>query len=260
MTVDATPAPSLDTLAAAAGMSPYHFLRVFKARLGITPKQYAMSLRRQRATQTLPGAENVTDAMDEAGYGSSSQFYGESDATLGMAPTVYCRGAAGEVIRFGVVQCYLGWVLVAATGRGVCAIDLGDDPMVLETELRVRFSQAQIDPDPDLGMWTQQVVRFLETPARGLDLPLDIQGTAFQCQVWAALREIPAGHTLSYTAVAAHIGAPSAARAVAGACAANQLAVVIPCHRVVRQNGDLSGYRWGIERKQKLLAREQEPS
>ncbi len=255
---DSDPAPTLDALAAAVGMSPYHFQRVFKARLGVTPKQYAMSLRRRRATQTLQEADSVTTAIYDAGYGSGGHFYGESDAALGMTPTAYRRGAAGEMIRFGVAECYLGWVLVAATARGLCAIDLGDDPEVLEAGLRERFPNAQIDHDLAFSDWTQQVVRFLDAPECGLDLPLDIQGTAFQRRVWAALREIPAGSTLSYTEVAERIGEPKAVRAVAGACAANKLAVAIPCHRVVRQNGDLSGYRWGIERKRKLLAREQE--
>ncbi len=255
---DSDPAPTLDTLAAAVGMSPYHFQRVFKARLGVTPKQYAMSLRRRRAAAALQESESVTDAIYDAGYGSGGHFYGESDDTLGMTPTAYRRGAAGETIRFGVAQCYLGWVLVAATDRGLCAIDLGDDPEVLEAGLRERFAKADISHDAEISGWTRQVVSFLEAPERGLTLPLDIQGTAFQRRVWAALREIPAGSTLSYTEVAARIGEPKAVRAVAGACAANKLAVAIPCHRVVRQNGDLSGYRWGIERKRKLLAREQE--
>ncbi len=200
----------------------------------------------------------MTAALYDAGYGSGGHFYGESDAALGMTPTAYRRGAAGEMIRFGVAGCYLGWVLVAATHRGLCAIDLGDDPEVLEEGLRTRFPAAQISHDPDFSDWTHQVVSFLEAPERGLDLPLDIQGTAFQRRVWAALRAIPAGSTLSYTEVATRIGEPTAVRAVAGACAANKLAVAIPCHRVVRQNGDLSGYRWGIERKRRLLERERE--
>ncbi|MCW5841559.1 MAG: bifunctional DNA-binding transcriptional regulator/O6-methylguanine-DNA methyltransferase Ada [Caldilinea sp.] len=255
---ESDPAPTLDALAAAVGMSPYHFQRVFKARLGVTPKQYAMDLRRQRAGQALRESTSVTAAIYDAGYGSGGHFYGETDATLGMTPTAYRRGAAGETIRFGAAECYLGWVLVAATDRGLCAIDLGDDPEALEAGLRERFPKAAIRHDPGFSDWTQQVVRFLNAPERGLDLPLDIQGTAFQRRVWTALRAIPAGSTLSYTEVAERIGEPKAVRAVAGACAANKLAVAIPCHRVVRQNGNLSGYRWGIERKRKLLAREME--
>ncbi|HQY92878.1 bifunctional DNA-binding transcriptional regulator/O6-methylguanine-DNA methyltransferase Ada [Caldilinea sp.] len=251
-------APTLATLAATVGMSPYHFQRIFKARLGVTPKQYAMTLRRQRAAEMLPEADSVTAAIFDAGYNNGGHFYSESNDTIGMTPTTYRRGAAGETIRLGVAECYLGWVLVAATPRGLCAIDLGDDPHALEAGLRSRFPKAEIARDASLAAWMQQVVRFLDAPESGLRLPLDIQGTAFQQRVWAALREIPAGSTLSYTEVAERIGAPSAVRAVAAACAANKLAVAIPCHRVVRQNGELSGYRWGIERKRRLLARERQ--
>ncbi len=253
---DSDPVPTLDRIAAAVGMSAYHFQRIFKAQLGVTPKQYALALRRQRTAGALAASSSVTAALYDAGYGSSGHFYTELGATLGMTPVTFRRGAVGETIRFGVAECYLGWVLVAATDRGLCTIDLGEHPDVLEAGLRERFPNAQISQDAAFSGWTQQVVCFLEAPQRGLDLPLDIQGTAFQQRVWAALREIPAGSTWSYTEVAEHIGAPSAVRAVAGACAANQLAVAIPCHRVVRQNGALSGYRWGIERKQKLLVRE----
>lgn len=250
--------PTLATLAAAVNMSPHHFQRIFKARLGVTPKQYAMTIRRQRAAEMLPEADSVTAAIFDAGYNNGGHFYSESNDTIGMTPTAYRRGAAGETIRFGVAECYLGWVLVAATPRGLCAIDLGDDPHALEAGLRSRFPKAEIARDASLAEWVQQVVRFLDAPESGLRLPLDIQGTAFQQRVWAVLREIPAGSTLSYTEVAERIGASSAVRAVAAACAANKLAVVIPCHRVVRQNGELSGYRWGIERKRRLLARERQ--
>lgn len=253
---DADDTPSLATLAAIVGMSPYHFQRLFKMHTGVSPKQYAMAVRRQRAAMALQASDSVTTAIYDAGYSSGGHFYAESAGAIGMTPTAYRRGAPGETIRFGAANCYLGWVLVAATARGLCAIDLGDDPAVLEAGLRARFPHAHLTHDPDFGEWVQQVVDFLGAPARGLSLPLDIQGTAFQRRVWAALREIPAGSTLSYSEVAARIGAPAAVRAVAGACAANQLAVAIPCHRVVRQNGDLSGYRWGVERKERLLARE----
>jgi len=248
--------PPLARLAASVGMSPYHFQRIFKAHTGVSPKQYAMDVRRRRATDALRGAGSVTAAIYDAGYNSGGHFYAESDDAIGMTPTVYRRGGAGETIRFGVAECYLGWVLVAATARGICAIDLGDDPDALVAGLRERFPAAAMTRDTDFGEWVQQVVDFLDAPGRGLSLPLDIQGTAFQHRVWAALRGIPAGSTLSYSEVAARIGAPTAVRAVAGACAANQLAVAIPCHRVVRQDGDLSGYRWGVERKRKLLAKE----
>ena len=252
----ADPVPALAEIAAAVGMSPHHFQRIFKAHTGVSPKQYAMTLRRQRAADELHAEASVTTALYNAGYSSGGHFYAESAGTLGMTPTAYRRGAAGEAIRFGVAQVYLGWVLAAATARGLCAIDLGDDPVALEDGLRSRFPKAQIAHDPEFAGAMQEIVCFLDAPARGLSLPLDIQGTAFQRRVWAALREIPAGSTLSYTEVAERIGAPAAVRAVAGACAANKLAVAIPCHRVVRQNGDLSGYRWGIERKRRLLARE----
>lgn len=253
---DAEEPPSLATLAAAVGMSPYHFQRIFKAHTGVSPKQYAMTVRQQRAVALLQTPASVTTAIYTAGYTSGGHFYTESDAAIGMTPTAYRRGAAGETIRFGVAACYLGWVLVAATPRGLCAIDLGDEPAILEAELRRRFPHAHLSHDADFAEWVQQVVDFLDAPARGLALPLDIQGTAFQRRVWAALREIPAGSTLSYSQVAERIGAPTSVRAVAGACAANTLAVAIPCHRVVRQDGDLSGYRWGVERKRRLLARE----
>ncbi|HHY55959.1 MAG TPA: bifunctional DNA-binding transcriptional regulator/O6-methylguanine-DNA methyltransferase Ada [Chloroflexi bacterium] len=253
---DADEALSLATLAAAVGMSPYHFQRIFKAHTGVSPKQYALMVRRQRAAALLQTPDSVTTAIYAAGYASSGHFYSESNAAIGMTPTAFRRGATGETIRFGVAACYLGWVLVAATARGLCAIDLGDDPDALEAGLRTRFPHAQLAHDPDFGDWVQQVVDFLDAPAKGLSLPLDIQGTAFQRRVWAALREIPAGSTVSYSQVAERIGAPAAVRAVAGACAANKLAVAIPCHRVVRQNGDLSGYRWGVARKRQLLARE----
>lgn len=253
---DGDPPPPLMALAAAVGMSPYHFQRVFKAHTGVSPKQYAMTMRRQRAQQTLQEAGSVTAAIYDAGYGSSSHFYGEIADALGMTPTAYRAGAAGVTIRFGAAQCYLGWVLAAATERGLCAIELGDDPEILADGLRVRFPDAEIVHDPGFNDWMEQIVAFLDAPQRGLALPLDIQGTAFQRRVWAALREIPAGHTLSYTDMAVRIGAPSAARAIASACAANRLAVAIPCHRVVRRNGDLSGYRWGIERKRRLLEQE----
>jgi AraC family transcriptional regulator of adaptative response/methylated-DNA-[protein]-cysteine methyltransferase len=246
--------PTLETLATAVGMSPYHFQRVFKAHTGVSPKQYAMTVRRQRAASALQRPGSVTTAIYDAGYNSGGHFYAESADAIGMTPTAFRRGAAGETIRFGVAECYLGWVLAAATARGLCAIDLGDGSEALKTALQERFPKAHLSHDPDFSDWVQQVVDFLGAPERGLALPLDIQGTAFQRRVWAALREIPAGETLSYTEVAERIGEPGAVRAVAGACAANKLAVAIPCHRVVRKDGDLSGYRWGVERKRQLLA------
>ncbi|MFN3981821.1 MAG: bifunctional DNA-binding transcriptional regulator/O6-methylguanine-DNA methyltransferase Ada [Caldilinea sp.] len=255
---DSDGTPTLATLAAAVGMSPYHLQRVFKAHTGVSPKQYAMTVRRQRAADALQTASTVTKAIYDAGYSNSGHFYAESADAIGMTPGKYRRGAADETIRFGVAACYLGWVLAAATMRGLCSIELGDDPAVLEAELRTRFPNAEIVRDPGFDDWMQQIVAFLGAPQRGLSLPLDIQGTAFQRRVWATLREIPAGATLSYSEVAERIGEPEAVRAVAGACAANKLAVAIPCHRVVRKDGDLSGYRWGVERKRQLLAHERE--
>lgn len=254
--VENEPAPSLAVLADAVGMSPHHFQRLFKAHTGISPKQYALAARRQRTQQTLQAASSVTAAIYDAGYSSSGHFYAESADAIGMTPTAYRAGATGETIRFGVAPCSLGWVLAAATARGLCAIELGDDPETLTAGLHARFPNAVRVHDPGFTAWMEQIIAFLAAPQRGLDLPLDIQGTAFQRRVWAALRTIPAGSTQSYADIAAQIGAPTAARAVASACAANKLAVAIPCHRVVRQNGDLSGYRWGIERKRRLLAQE----
>jgi AraC family transcriptional regulator of adaptative response/methylated-DNA-[protein]-cysteine methyltransferase len=254
------PAPTLSELAAAAGMSRYHFQRVFKGRTGVSPKQYAMAVRHQRAAQTLQTADSVTTALYDAGYASGGHFYTESADALGMTPGAYRGGAAGETIRYGLATCYLGWVLAAATGRGLCAIELGDDPDKLVDALHARFPNAEVMHDLAFNDWMAQIIAFLDAPEHGLALPLDIQGTAFQRRVWAALREIPAGSTLSYTELATRIGKSSAVRAVAGACAANKLAVAIPCHRVVRQNGELSGYRWGIERKRQLLEQERKSS
>lgn len=249
--------PTLDALAAAAGMSRFHFHRVFKSVAGITPKAYAAAHRAQRLRAVLPARGRVTDAIYDAGFNSSGRFYAESDALLGMTPTRFRSGGAGEAIRFAVGECSLGTVLVAATDRGVCAISLGDDPDALVRELQDRFPNATlIGDDAEFERVIARVVGFVEAPALGLDLPLDVRGTAFQQRVWQALREIPPGSTVSYADLAARIGAPKSIRAVASACAANTLAVAIPCHRVVRTDGALSGYRWGIERKRTLIDRE----
>ncbi len=246
-----------DALAGAAGLSPFHFHRLFKARTGVTPKAYADACRARRASQALDGSASVTEALYEAGYGSSGRFYARSNDRLGMIPTRYRAGGAGETIRFALGQCSLGAILVAATPRGICAITLGDDPHVLLHDLQARFHKAElIGGDAEFERWVAQVIGFVEAPRLGLDLPLDIRGTAFQQRVWQALREIPPGETLSYTEVAQRLGLPKAVRAVAGACAANQIAVAIPCHRVRRMGGALAGYRWGLARKQALLARE----
>lgn len=254
---EAEEAPQLEELAAAAGMSPHHFHRVFKQVTGVTPRAYVQAHRAARVADALQQAGSVTEAIYEAGYGSSGRFYETAGARLGMTPTSYRRGGAGETIRFAVGACSLGSILVAATERGVCAILLGDDPDMLLRDLQDRFPKADlIGGDAGFEAMVAQVVGFVEAPGAGLALPLDIGGTAFQQRVWQALRSIPAGRTASYAEIANAIGEPAAVRAVARACGANPLAVAIPCHRVVRSDGGLSGYRWGVERKRDLLNRE----
>jgi AraC family transcriptional regulator of adaptative response/methylated-DNA-[protein]-cysteine methyltransferase len=238
-------------------MSRFHFQRVFKTHAGVTPKAYAAARRAERARAALAQGASVTDALYAAGFNSSSRFYAGADAMLGMAPARFKAGGAGETIRFAVGACSLGAILVAATERGICAILMGDDPELLVHDLQDRFPKAQlVGADGEFERTVALVVGFVEAPRIGLDLPLDVRGTAFQQRVWAALRAIPAGETVSYTELAQRIGSPAAVRAVAGACAANPVAVAIPCHRVVRNDGGLSGYRWGIERKQALISRE----
>ena len=249
--------PALDDLARAAGLSPHHFHRVFKEAVGVTPRAYAAQRRAERVRQGLSRAGSVTEAIYEAGFNSGGRFYETSGEVLGMTPTAFRAGGKGAAIRFAVGECSLGSVLVATSQRGVCAILLGDDPDALVRDLQDRFDRAElIGGDRDFEALVAKVVGLVENPRQGLDLPLDVRGTAFQHRVWRALREIPPGSRESYADVARRIGAPAAVRAVAGACAANALAVAIPCHRVVRQDGALSGYRWGVERKQALLARE----
>jgi AraC family transcriptional regulator of adaptative response/methylated-DNA-[protein]-cysteine methyltransferase len=240
-------------------MSRFHFQRVFKAHAGVTPKAYAAARRAERVRDALGQGTNVTASLYAAGFNSSSRFYAGAGQMLGMAPARYKDGGAGEAIRFAVGACSLGAILVAATQQGICAILLGDDPEPLVRDLQDRFPKAQIiGADGEFEQMVALVVGFVEAPRIGLDLPLDVRGTAFQQRVWAALRAIPAGETVSYTELAQRIGSPSAVRAVAGACAANPVAVAIPCHRVVRNDGGLSGYRWGIERKRTLIACEKE--
>jgi AraC family transcriptional regulator of adaptative response/methylated-DNA-[protein]-cysteine methyltransferase len=254
----AAEAPSLAALARRAGVSPFHFHRQFKAATGVTPKAYAAAERARRVREGLAGqSASVTEAIYDAGFNSNGRFYESSNDMLGMTPSDYRAGGAGAVIRFAIAACSLGSILVAASERGVCAILLGDDPDALARELQDRFPKAElIGGDGDFERLVADVVGFVEWPALGLDLPLDIRGTAFQQRVWRALRDIPVGETASYAEIAEAIGAPKAVRAVAGACAANPLAVAIPCHRVVRTDGALSGYRWGAERKRALLAKE----
>lgn len=249
--------PSLAELARDAGVSPYHFHRQFKAVTGVTPKAYAAGRRAARLRDELARGGGVTRAIYDAGYNSSSRFYEQSDAILGMTPSDYRAGGARAEIRFAIGESSLGAILVAASAKGVCAISLGDDPEALARELQDQFPQARlIGDDPEFGGLVARVVGLIEAPALGADLPLDVRGAAFQQRVWQALRDIPAGSTASYSEIARRIGQPKAARAVAQACANNLLAVAIPCHRVVRTDGALSGYRWGVERKRALLQRE----
>jgi AraC family transcriptional regulator of adaptative response/methylated-DNA-[protein]-cysteine methyltransferase len=249
--------PPLAELAAAVDMSQSHLHRVFKAELGISPHEYGKARRLERMQQELTARKSVTQAMHTAGYGSSSQFYAESGQSLGMSPTQYRARGLGHVITFAVGECWLGEILVAATELGICAILLGDDPEELLRDLERRFANAEfVSGDEKFNRTVAYVIGFLEEPRRGLELPLDIRGTAFQQRVWAALQRIPPGKTATYTEIARRLKAPQAVRAVAQACAANPLAVAIPCHRVIRRDGGLAGYRWGIERKRALLEHE----
>jgi len=249
--------PTLAELAKPSGLSAFHFHRVFKAITGVTPRQYAAAHRADRVRGELSRGRRVTEAMYDAGYGSSSRFYEQSTAVLGMTPTAYRAGGADAKIRFAVGECSLGSILVAQSERGLCAILLGDDADALVRDLQDRFPRAElVGGDAKFERLVARVVGFVEAPGNGLDLPLDVRGTAFQQRVWQVLRNVPAGETTSYTELARRIGAPKSVRAVAQACAANPLAVAIPCHRVVRRDGGLSGYRWGIDRKRALLARE----
>jgi AraC family transcriptional regulator of adaptative response/methylated-DNA-[protein]-cysteine methyltransferase len=240
-----------------AGMSPYHFHRVFKRFVGVTPRAYAAAHRQNRVGNELRSGAGVTEAFYAAGFGSSSRFYELAPDILGMKPLAYRDGGAGEAIWCAVGRSSIGYVLVAATERGVCAILLGDSPTGLIDELGTRFPKAILGPPKaDFAAVVQAVIHLIDNPTRPSELPLDIRGTAFQRRVWEILRRIPPGETASYTQVAERLGMPRSARAVAGACAANPLAVAIPCHRVVASDGELAGYRWGIERKRRLLERE----
>jgi AraC family transcriptional regulator, regulatory protein of adaptative response / methylated-DNA-[protein]-cysteine methyltransferase len=249
--------PSLNDLAEAVGRSPSYFHRMFRAITGLTPKDYAVAHRAAKVRQGLDSGNSVTEAMYDAGFNSSGRFYEKSTGLLGMTPTQYRAGGANEEIRFAVGDTSLGAILVASSKRGVASILLGTDPDTLVRNLQDRFPKARlIGADGDYEALVATVVGFVEAPNLGLDLPLDVRGTAFQQRVWQALQEIPVGQTVSYAEVARRIGSPKAVRAVAGACAANNLAVAIPCHRVVRNDGSLSGYAWGVERKRVLLDRE----
>ncbi|HTY51009.1 MAG TPA: methylated-DNA--[protein]-cysteine S-methyltransferase [Steroidobacteraceae bacterium] len=262
--------PPLAQLARRAALSPFHFHRVFKAVTGVTPKAYAAAHRASRirrglgraadaarAQRSAAARPSVTEAIYDAGFNSDSRFYESADRLLGMRAKEYRAGGAGVDIRFAVAQCSLGALLVAESARGICAISLGDEPEALVRALQDEFPRANlIGADAGFEQRVARVVGFIEDPSIGLDLPVDVRGTAFQRRVWSALRRIPAGTTVSYAQIARRLGQPAAVRAVAGACAANRIAVAIPCHRVVRSDGGLSGYRWGVERKRALLERE----
>ena len=250
--------PSLHDLAGDSSLSPHHFHRVFKAVTGLTPKAYAQAHRATSVRRQLARKRGtVTDAIFEAGFNANSRFYESADAMLGMKPAQYRAGGADARIEFALGQCSLGAILVARSERGVCAISLGDNPDALLRELQDRFARAElVGGDADFERLVAQVVGLIEAPNLGIHLPLDVRGTAFQQRVWRALQQIPVGETASYAQVAQRIGAPKSVRAVAQACASNMLAVAIPCHRVVRSDGALSGYRWGVERKRALLLRE----
>jgi len=250
-------APSLAELAEAAELSPGYFHRIFKAQTGLTPKAYAAAHRARRVRAELTRSTTVTEAIYDAGFNSNGRFYETARAVLGMTPTRYRAGGVDEELRFAVGQSSLGAILVASSAKGVASILIGDDPDALVRDLQDRFPKARlVGGDADYEALVARVVGFVEQPALGLDLPLDVRGTAFQQRVWQALRDIPAGATATYAEIAQAIGAPKSTRAVAGACAANAIAVAIPCHRVIRNDGALSGYRWGVERKRTLIERE----
>jgi len=249
--------PLLAELAREAGLSPWHFQRLFKRHTGVTPRHYAQAQRARRLRAELRGQGSVTEAIYGAGFGAPSRFYENSDELLGMTPTAWRAGGAGETIHFALGECSLGAILVAESARGLCAIALDDHPEPLLRELQDQFPRAHmVGGDVAFERRVAQVVGFVEQPAVGLDLPLDVRGSAFQQRVWQALRAVPPGTTVGYAELARRIGQSAAARAVARACASNVLAVAIPCHRVVRADGQLSGYRWGVARKAALLARE----
>ena len=254
---DSEEEPSLEKLAGAVGRSPGYFHRMFKAAAGVTPKEYAAAHRAKKVRQGLASGNSVTEAIYDAGFNSSGRFYEKSTDMLGMTPSQYRAGGTNEEIKFAVGQTSLGAILVASSKKGVAAILLGNDPDELVRNLQDRFPKAHlIGADQDYEALVARVVAFVEKPGIGLSLPLDVRGTAFQQRVWRALQEIPVGKTVSYAEIARRIGHPKAVRAVAGACAENKLAVAIPCHRVVRIDGSLSGYAWGVERKRILLGRE----
>ena len=251
--------PSLATLAARLGGSPYHLQRNFKRIVGVTPREYAEACRLRTVKRRLREGGDVTTAMLDAGYGSSSRFYERAARKLGMVPSVYRRGGAGMTIRYAIVDSSLGRLLVAATARGVCAVAMAASDAELTRALTREYPAAEIAADEGaLARWTTRILAHLEGRQPRLDLPLDIQATSFQWQVWEALGAIPYGETRSYADVASAIGRPTAVRAVARACATNPVALAIPCHRVVPLGGGVGSYRWGVARKKRLLLAEAE--
>lgn len=247
----------LGELARIVRSSPSHLQREFKRALGLSPREYQAACRADRFRQHLQSGRDVTSAMYEAGYGSPSRIYEASPTGRGMHPATYRKGGAGAHIGFATVRCPLGWLLVAATDKGVCAVKLGDSPGALEADLRKEFASATISANDNVRhQWVNAIINRLEDGRGELTLPLDVRGTAFQWRVWRELQRIPAGETRSYSEVARAVGRPAAVRAVASACARNPVCLVVPCHRVVAKSGAIGGYRWGAKRKERLLAAE----
>ena len=249
--------PSLAELAAEANMSQGHFHRLFKKLTGITPKEYASSKQSDRFLEALDDGNSITTAVYEAGYSGPGRAYDQLKTRMGMTPSDYGKGAPGITIRYALAECFLGWTLVAATDRGICAVMFGDDPSELPGMLLKRFTKADLrESSPDETEILKRAIAEIDTPPETFSIPLDIIGTAFQKRVWKALMEVPPGETAGYGDIAERIGRPKAVRAVASACGANRIALFIPCHRIIRRDGGLGGYRWGLERKRIILERE----
>ena len=249
----------MQALGARFHISPYHLQRTFKRATGVSPREYAENLRLDDFKTNLRNGARITDAIYDAGFGSSSRLYEQSNEKIGMTPSAYRQGGAGMTIFFSAVPCPLGYLLVAVTERGICKLSLGDAPEALIADLEAEFARAErIHDEQGVGFWVERVIAWLEGWQPNLDLPLDIRATAFQLKVWRQLQAIPVGETRSYGELAAAIGQPTASRAVANACARNPVALVIPCHRIIRADKGLGGYRWGIERKRAILERERQ--